>query len=217
MGKSTLGKSTVGKSTLGTSSDGRRHRNKNSTLTEHRTHNDAQRSDGDTFDPHHSQAQGRPGLIGRTSQFVTSAINDTVDATKAATLNTTTSILKTAGSATSNYILHPTATIVARDILPELFTLLYEYVKAITPQRGRDVARIFGSGGRNLMHVLSETPRGQSFLATNAATFDSLISTISSPLGRQVRSCEDGALNPQQRATRPVARLALHDLNSSLR
>ncbi|GMI14374.1 hypothetical protein TrLO_g14253 [Triparma laevis f. longispina] len=150
----------------------------------------------------------RPGLLNRTSQFVTSSMHSTIDATKTATRNTTANILKTAGSATSNYIINPTATIVARDILPELFTLLYDYIKAITPQRGRDVARIFGSGGRNLMHVLSETPRGQSFLATNAATFDSFISTISSPIGRQlvidytshfVKTCE-AAATPEAKA-----------------
>ena len=80
-----------------------------------------------------THAQGPKTFLGRQREKIGRRIHSTTSAT----LNTAGGILKTAGTATSEYILAPTASLVAKDVLPELFALIYNYVKAITPQRGR--------------------------------------------------------------------------------
>jgi hypothetical protein len=75
---------------------------------------------------------------------------------------------------------------VARDVIPEIVKLAYTYVNGITPQRGRDIARIFGSGGGNLVNILKNTSRGKSVRKSSVNTFDALVDLSSSPTGRQL-------------------------------
>ena len=135
----------------------------------------------DHTDASTSSDDDTPGLIGGIKNSITATTRNATQAT----LQVTTNALMSAGSATSSYILQPTAQVVARDVLPELWSLLWEYVKEVTPQRGRDVARIFGSGGSNLLNIVGGTEQGEKFLRNAEEAGDYLLDALSSPAGRE--------------------------------
>lgn len=141
---------------------------------------------GESFSSSPPTPGPRKGLLSGAVSGAASYAAAAADAAVSSSLRGTGNVLKTAGSVTSSYVLGPSAHLIARDVLPEVLSLLASYARDVTPQRGRDIARIFGSGGRSLLSLLSGTARGQALLRQNGAAFDSALSALSSPAGRQL-------------------------------